>query len=117
MIGIAGKDYETVYQNAKLSSCGRRSINRYVGYEELANAVVFQAVRDLEDAICDLHENGYDKKARDIFDECEYFFRSAWCTMLTKIDGEWLMKLAEEQMKKRGYKRFENGQLRYNPKH
>lgn len=117
MIGIMGREHDSVYQHAKLGSFGRRSLHQYKGYEELANAIVFQAVRDYEDAICDLHENVHDKKAHDIFDECEYFFKSAWCTMLTKIDGEWLMKIADEQMKKRGYKRFENGQLRYNPKH
>ena len=74
--------------------------------EDLANAIVFTAVRDYQRALCDLHDNPTPKKvnkANKLLTECKEFFFSDWCKMLTKLDGDVLMEQAEKQIRRRGY--------------
>ena len=60
-------------------------------YENLANAVVLQAVKDYRQ-----HEAPHE------ISEIEAFFRSDWFHVLTQIDGEWLIrKLRKEKAHER----------------
>ena len=60
-------------------------------YENLANAVVLQAVKDYRASDTPNAEK-----------EIEKFFRSDWFHILTKIDGEWLIrKLRKEKAHER----------------
>ena len=60
-------------------------------YQELANAIVLQAVYDYRDP----------KRALEIH-EIESFFRSDWFRVLTKVDPELLIaKLREEKLEAR----------------
>ena len=62
-------------------------------YENLANVIVLQAVKDYRDALKRL------KAAMADATECERFFRSGWYKTLTSVDGEYLItKLREEAL-------------------
>lgn len=60
-------------------------------YEELANAIVMQAVKDYKTALkyhfCHPNKTEYARKALHL----ERFFHSSWYKMLTKLDGEQLI--------------------------
>lgn len=57
-------------------------------YEELANAIVLQAVKDYR-----LHDD------EPTLNEIERFFRSGWFSVLTKLDPECLIsKLRKEKV-------------------
>lgn len=56
-------------------------------YEELANAIVLQAVKDYRDAL-----KNNNKGAKITIREVEAFFRSDWYKVLTNIDGEMLIR-------------------------
>lgn len=61
-------------------------------YEDLANAVVFQAVKDYRQA---LRRKGHNPLRQEL--EC--FFSSPWYNQLTLLDGSMLMnKLQEERI-------------------
>lgn len=71
------------------------------GYSELANAVVVQATEDWRNAMEKLrkmkHSRRRDKKQiikslNRKKDDCENFFKSAWFTTLTNLDGKQLLK-------------------------
>ena len=68
-----------------------------LAYEDLANAVVLQAVEDYRNA---LKGKGYDNKSPErIIGELEKFFRSEYYEVLTKVNGEYLIeKLREEHL-------------------
>lgn len=60
-------------------------------YQNLANAIVLMAVKDYRDALEEL------KKAQDMKNEVERFFRSDWYRELTSVDGEILIKKLQEE--------------------
>ena len=60
-------------------------------YNELANAIVMQAVKDYRKALKSLRLNSRNKKAMEEAMECEEFFRSPWYRTLTFVDGEYLI--------------------------
>ena len=60
-------------------------------WEELANAVIFQAVCDWRDAWAALRKNPADEKALDTILETERFFLSKRFGKLTKLDGRELL--------------------------
>ena len=63
------------------------SINR--AYEDLANAIIIQAVKDIRNGNC------YSRRAK-------MFLRSEWCRDLSKVDGRMIIKrLEDEKLKKR----------------
>ena len=66
------------------------------GYEELANAIVLQAVTDYRIALKALAANPDDRYAKYEAKRIERFFLSAWFRCLTEVDGKWLM----DQLKK-----------------
>ena len=66
-------------------------------YENLANAIVLQAVKDYRDAIKRLKKKSSNQVAMADAMECERFFRPGWYKTLTSVDGEYLItKLREE---------------------
>ena len=64
-------------------------------YENLANAIVEQAVKDYRQARVKLTKDAEDVMVLKIRRETERFFRSAWFGQLTSIDGEWLLEKLE----------------------
>ena len=71
------------------------------GYEELANAIVFQACKDYKRAYSrELRRYGFGKPDPQLA-ELERFFRSDWYKTLTSVDGEYLMKRIQDEVKAR----------------
>ena len=61
-------------------------------YTELANAIVFQAVKDYREALKILIKKPSSMAARLTVAEVEVFFRSTWFSFLTTIDPEMLIR-------------------------
>ena len=61
-------------------------------YENLANAIILQAVKDYRVALKCLKVNPRNKTAIADKDEIEKFFRSDWFSVLTSVDGEMLIR-------------------------
>ncbi len=60
--------------------------------ENLANAIILQAVKDYRMALKCLRANPKNRTARADKDEIDRFFRSQWFTVLTSVDGEMLIR-------------------------
>ena len=60
-------------------------------YENLANAIIIQAVKDYREALNILRYSPEDKNAIASKAEIERFFRSDWFGLLTKVDPEKLI--------------------------
>ena len=66
-------------------------------YENLANAIILQAVKDYRVALKCLELNPHNRKAQSEKEEIECFFRSRWYSTLTSVNGEMLIHtLCEE---------------------
>lgn len=64
-----------------------KSINR--AYENLANAIIIQAVKDIRIGNC------HSRRAK-------IFLKSEWCRDLSKVDGRMILKrLEDEKLRKR----------------
>ena len=61
-------------------------------YENLANAIILQAVKDYRVALKCLKVNPRNKTAFADKEEIERFFRSGWFSVLTSVDGEMLIR-------------------------
>jgi hypothetical protein len=66
-------------------------------YEDLANAIILQAVRDYRAALKCLKLNPRDRSALADKDEVERFFRSDWYSALTSVDGETLIRSLQQE--------------------
>jgi len=66
-------------------------------YENLANAVIEQAVKDYRQARVKLTKDAEDVMALKIRRETERFFRSAWFGQQTTLGGELLLEKLEEE--------------------
>lgn len=62
-------------------------------YENLANAIILQAVTDWRRAV----HHPRSKDARQIREETEAFFLSGWFEMLTNVDGKWLLEKLKKE--------------------
>ncbi len=60
-------------------------------WEELANAIILQAVKDYRKALREI-------ASERTVTECEKFFRSQWFRVLTAIDGEMLIRKLREEV-------------------
>lgn len=60
-------------------------------FEELANAIVLQAVDDYRLALKQLRQKTDYQPAINMKHEVEMFLRSEWLTMLTQLDGAKLL--------------------------
>lgn len=70
-----------------------------IGYENLANALVLQAVRDYREALRTLKNKPHSKTAISTKAEVEQFFCSSWFEMLTDIDRKMLIKKLNAELK------------------
>ena len=61
-------------------------------YENLANAIVVQAIKDYRKALRTLSLNPHNRSAQYERRSIEQFFRSGWFGMLTSIDPEMLIR-------------------------
>ena len=56
-------------------------------YEDLANAIIIQAVKDYRRT-----------QSPQVRNEIKRFFKSEWFSMLTKLDGDMLIKKIEREV-------------------
>ena len=73
-------------------------MKRMSWYNTLANAIIEQAVSDYRDSLKGKRADKY-VSVEDMLEDCEGFFKSEWFSILTKIDGERLMKKLQEEFK------------------
>lgn len=66
-------------------------------YEQLANAIILQAVRDYRDALKNLRKHPQSRESLDTKEEAERFFRSQWYRILTAVNGEMLIERLQEE--------------------
>lgn len=81
-------------------------------YERLANAIILQAVADYRVALKKIKAHPKDRKAIDEALEIERFFRSGWYGQLTSVDGEYLIKRIQDEVRQsesiRGRKKIQS---------
>ena len=66
-------------------------------YENLANAIVMQAVRDYRAARRKLKKNSKKAEAKAMLEDCERFFLSDWFETLTNVNGEIVLKKLQQE--------------------
>lgn len=69
------------------------------GYENLVIAIVRQALIDYRNALKALKKNPNNIDESRIKNECEIFFNSEYFTLLTNVDGAYLLKNMERMCK------------------
>ena len=67
-------------------------------YEELANAVILQAVKDYRDAAGKLSRGKTNIMAEQRKTECETFFKSQYFNVFTDLDGNALLSQLEKEV-------------------
>ena len=67
-------------------------------YEDLANAIILQAVKDYRMALKSLKANSRNRTARADKAEIERFFRSQWYSALTDVNGEMLIRSLQKEV-------------------
>ncbi len=72
--------------------------NNFDPYEQLANAIVLQAVKDYRVALKRLKKHPNNKDAAIERDSIERFFRSGYFGILTDIDPEYLIDRLNEEV-------------------
>lgn len=68
-------------------------------YENLANAIIMQAVKDWRNAARRVNKKLTNYQARKIKREIEAFLLSDWFKVLTDIDGEMILNRLREEAK------------------
>ena len=66
-------------------------------YENFANAIILQAVKDYRRALKLLSKNPHSRTAMAAVNEMERFFHSDWYETLTSVDGEMLIRKLREE--------------------
>lgn len=66
-------------------------------YENLANAIIFQAVKDWRKSVRKIRKSPFEMQNYHKRDECEEFFLSPLFACLTELDGELLLKNLKEK--------------------
>ncbi len=81
-------------------------------YERLANAIVLQAVADYRVALKKIKAYPKNREAISEALEIEKFFRSGWYSQLTDVDGEYLIRRLQDEIRQsesiRGKKNISN---------
>ena len=65
-------------------------------YINLINAIVLQAFKDYKWAVRKLRRDPKDLAAQRMLYDIESFCHSGWLTMLTEVDGDWLLERIRE---------------------
>ena len=68
-------------------------------YERLANAIVLQAVSDYRVALKKIKAHPKNREAINEALEIEKFFRSGWYSILTDVDGEYLIRRLQDEIR------------------
>lgn len=68
-------------------------------FENLANAIVLQAVKDWREAKRKLKRKPRNENAKLVVEDCEAFFLSEWFSTLTAVDGRMLLTKLQEEFK------------------
>ena len=68
-----------------------------MGYSDLANAIVEQAVKDYRAAVHDLKVIPNDPRSIRTIRSVERFFHSPWYSMLTDINPDFLIQKLKEE--------------------
>ena len=68
-------------------------------YERLANAIVWQAVSDYRVALKKIKAHPKNREAISEALEIEKFFRSGWYSQLTDVDGEYLIRRLQDEIR------------------
>ena len=68
-------------------------------YERLANAIVLQAVADYRVALKKIKAHPKNREAISEALEIEKFFRSGWYSILTDVDGEYLIRRLQDEVR------------------
>lgn len=68
-------------------------------YERLANAIILQAVSDYRIALKKIKAHPKNRQAIDEALEIEKFFCSGWYQQLTSVDGEYLIKRLQDEVR------------------
>ena len=81
-------------------------------YVRLANAIVLQAVSDYRVALKKIKAHPKNREAISEALEIEKFFRSGWYSQLTDVDGEYLIRRLQDEIRQsesiRGKKNISN---------
>lgn len=64
-------------------------------YQDLANAIIRQAIVDYKRAIKVLKKNPHSEKSEKVKEECEAFFNSDYYDLLTNVDSSYLINNIE----------------------
>ncbi|XCP85098.1 hypothetical protein ABXS75_19070 [Roseburia hominis] len=68
-------------------------------YERFANAIVIQAAEDYRAALKRIKRNPKNRDAVDEALQIERFFRSGWYQILTSVDGEYMIRRLQEEIR------------------
>ena len=68
-------------------------------YERLASAIVLQAVSDYRVALKKIKAHPKNREAISEALEIEKFFRSGWYSQLTAVDGEYLIRRLQDEIR------------------
>ena len=68
-------------------------------YERLANAIILQAVTDYRAALKQIKRNPKNRETIDEAMRVESFFRSGWYSQLTAVDGEYLIRRLQDEVR------------------
>ena len=68
-------------------------------YERLANAIILQAVTDYRAALKQIKRNPKNRETIDEAMRVERFFRSGWYSQLTAVDGEYLIRRLQDEVR------------------
>ncbi len=68
-------------------------------YERLANAIVLQAVSDYRVALKKIKAHPKNREAISEALEIEKFLRSGWYSILTDVDGEYLIRRLQDEIR------------------
>ena len=68
-------------------------------YERMANAIILQAVTDYRAALKRIKRKPEDWETIDEAMRVESFFRSGWYSQLTAVDGEYLIRRLQDEVR------------------
>ena len=68
-------------------------------YERMANAIILQAVTDYRAALKRIKRKPEDRETIDEAMRVESFFRSGWYSQLTAVDGEYLIRRLQNEVR------------------
>ena len=66
-------------------------------YENLASAIILQAVKDWRDSVHRLKKRPKNEESFKLKAECEQFFLSDWFNALTPLDGRLILRKLEQE--------------------